>query len=64
MQRVLHRLFAEEGYGVAVAGSGRAALESFKASRPVLVVLDLSLPEISGRTVLQSASRNTGTRLR
>ncbi len=49
MQRVLQRLFADEGYAVSVAGSGRAALESFKASRPILAVLDLILPEISGR---------------
>ena len=49
MQRVLQRLFTDEGYEVVLAGTGRAALEKFKTCRPVLAVLDLILPEISGR---------------
>ncbi len=49
MQRVLRRLFAEEGYGVVLAGDGSAALEGFEHAKPVLVILDLILPEISGR---------------
>ena len=51
MQRVLQRLFADEGYRVHIAGSGRAGLASFRSERPVLVILDLLLPEISGRDV-------------
>ena len=49
MQRVLQRLFSDEGYRVQVAGSGRAGLASFRSEHPVLVILDLILPEISGR---------------
>lgn len=49
MQRVLQRLFTDEGYRVQVAGNGRAGLASFQSERPVLVILDLILPEISGR---------------
>jgi len=49
MQKVLQRLFHEEGYKVIVAGDGRTGLESFHAHAPVAVVLDLILPEISGR---------------
>ncbi len=49
MQRVLHRLFTDEGYRVVVAGSGRSGLASFRSEHPILVILDLILPEISGR---------------
>ncbi len=49
MQRVLHRLFTREAYEVAIAGDGTSALASFHATRPILVILDLVLPEISGR---------------
>jgi len=49
MQKVLQRLFHEEGYKVVVAGDGRTGLESFNTYAPAAVVLDLILPEISGR---------------
>ncbi len=49
MQRVLQRLFTDEGYRVELAGNGRAGLASFRSEHPVLVILDLILPELSGR---------------
>jgi DNA-binding response OmpR family regulator len=54
MQKVLRRMFVEENYSVIIAGDGQAGLESFRAHRPVAVVLDLILPQISGREVCQS----------
>jgi DNA-binding response OmpR family regulator len=54
MQKVLRRLFTEENYSVEIAGDGRAGLDSFRAHRPVAVVLDLILPQISGRELCQS----------
>jgi DNA-binding response OmpR family regulator len=62
MQKVLQRLFHEEGYRVIVAGDGRTGLDSFHAYAPVAVVLDLILPEISGRdlcTRLKTISSDT-----
>jgi len=62
MQKVLQRLFHEEGYKVIVAGDGRTGLESFHAHAPVAVVLDLILPEISGRDLcrrLKTVSADT-----
>lgn len=53
MQRVLQRMFAAEQYAVAKAGDGKTALELFRSRRPVAVVLDLILPEISGRELCQ-----------
>jgi DNA-binding response OmpR family regulator len=49
MQKVLQRLFREEGYRVVIAGDGQAGLESFRSNTPIAVVLDLILPELSGR---------------
>ena len=41
----------QEGYRVVTAADGRQALESFRAERPDLVLLDLMLPELSGMEV-------------
>jgi len=49
MQKVLQRLFHEEGYRVVIAGDGQIGLESFRSNTPIAVVLDLILPELSGR---------------
>jgi len=49
MQKVLQRIFREQGYGVTVCGDGQAGLDAFHANRPSAVVLDLVLPNIYGR---------------
>lgn len=49
MQKVLRRVFAAEGYETDVAATGSSALGLFSARKPSLVMLDLMLPEISGR---------------
>jgi DNA-binding response OmpR family regulator len=49
VRKVLRRLFETEGYAVELQGDGRDALESFQASAPAAVVLDLRLPRLSGR---------------
>jgi DNA-binding response OmpR family regulator len=54
MQKVLRRIFAEENYSIEVAGDGRTGLNMFRAHRPVAVVLDLILPQISGRELCQT----------
>lgn len=54
MQKVLRRTFADERYAVAVAGDGRTALNLFRSERPIAVILDLILPEISGRELCQT----------
>jgi DNA-binding response OmpR family regulator len=54
MQKVLRRIFAEERYTVVVAGDGRTGLELFRSEQPLAVVLDLILPNISGRELCQT----------
>jgi len=49
MQKVLHRIFREQGYGVTVCGDGQAGLDAFHSIGPSAVVLDLVLPNIYGR---------------
>lgn len=49
MQKVLYRLFTENGYVVSVCGDGQSGLDTFRATRPAAVVLDLMLPNIFGR---------------
>lgn len=54
MQKVVRRMFMEENYSVVVAGDGQTGLELFRAHRPAAVLLDLILPQISGRELCQS----------
>lgn len=54
MQKVLRRIFTEERYTAVIAGDGRMGLELFRSERPVGVVLDLILPNISGRELCQT----------
>ncbi|HUH64223.1 MAG TPA: response regulator transcription factor [Terracidiphilus sp.] len=53
MQRILTRVFSSENYSAVVAGDGQVALDMFVRARPHAVVLDLILPEISGRELCQ-----------
>jgi DNA-binding response OmpR family regulator len=48
VQKALKRLFETEGFAVEVRSDGRSALESFQASAPAAIVLDLRLPKLSG----------------
>src|ERR1700752_5294197 len=51
VQKALKRLFETEGYAVEIQSDGQSAIESFQASAPAAVVLDLRLPKVSGRDV-------------
>lgn len=54
MQKVLRRIFTEARYTAVVAGDGQTGLDLFHRERPLAVVLDLILPNISGRELCQS----------
>ncbi|HLV88019.1 MAG TPA: response regulator transcription factor [Candidatus Sulfotelmatobacter sp.] len=51
VQKALRRLFETEGYAVETQSDGRGALDSFRASTPSAIVLDLRLPKVSGGDV-------------
>src|SRR5688572_2596838 len=54
VQKALTRLFQSEGYSVSVAADGNLGLETFRATPPSLVVLDLRLPGSSGEDVCRA----------
>jgi DNA-binding response OmpR family regulator len=54
MQKVLKRIFTEQNSLAEIAGDGKAGLELFRKVRPLAVVLDLILPQISGRELCQT----------
>jgi DNA-binding response OmpR family regulator len=54
MQHVLQRMFSAEQYEVVKAEDGKAAQELFRKKKPIAVVLDLILPNVSGRELCQT----------
>lgn len=54
MQKVLQRVFGGEHYDVITAGDGQTGLDLFRTRHPAAVILDLILPEISGRELCQT----------
>jgi two-component system, OmpR family, alkaline phosphatase synthesis response regulator PhoP len=61
VQKALKRLFETEGYAVEVQSDGQSAIESFQASAPAAVVLDLRLPKVSGRDVCKEIKAQAPT---
>ena len=49
VQRALRRTFETAGFDVAVASDGALAMETFRATMPRIVILDLRLPGKSGQ---------------
>jgi DNA-binding response OmpR family regulator len=49
VQRALRRTFESAGFDVSVAADGAAAMETFRATMPRIVILDLRLPGKSGQ---------------
>lgn len=54
MQKVLKRIFTAENYSVEIAGDGKTGLELFSSRAPMAVLLDLILPQVSGRELCRS----------
>lgn len=54
LYKPLRHAFEAEGYSPDFASNGAAGLEAFRAAPPVLVLLDLKLPQIHGREVCRT----------
>lgn len=61
IQRAMTPLLRSRGYTVAIAGSGREALDAFERERPDLVILDLGLPDIDGSEVCRQVRERADT---
>ena len=59
LQKSLMRLFQSDGYSVEICGDGRSAMNSFRKGAPTAVILDLILPELSGKDVCREIRRET-----
>ena len=59
---VLRRTLTKEGWTVAEAANGREALDHLERGRPVLVLLDLMMPEMDGFEVLERMRRDEAWR--
>src|SRR5580765_8285260 len=53
IRSLLDTLLSRKGYDVVLADGGRKGLELFRRERPDVVVLDLKMPELDGKAVLQ-----------
>ncbi len=53
--KVLTRLLAKAGYGVATASSGPEALDALRADQPELMLTDLKMPGMDGLELLRAA---------
>ena len=58
MVDALDRALVQEGYSVASAGDGRAALDRVASSRPDAVILDVMMPHMSGLEVCRRLRAN------
>ena len=61
VQKALKRLFESEGYVVEIQGNGTAALESFMAAPPAVIILDLRLPKLSGSDLCKEVKAQAPT---
>ena len=61
--RLLADLLSDAGYRAQIAEDGLSALRVIAASPPALVVLDLTLPGMSGREVLDRVRRTDAPKI-
>jgi CheY-like chemotaxis protein len=64
IRKMLVEMLTLEGYPVEQAVNGREALEMLPRSGPRVVLLDLLMPEVSGRGVLETLAANPSERAR
>ncbi len=54
MRMMIRDILAREGYAIQEAVNGRDALEKYRESRPDLVTLDITMPEMDGIEALRA----------
>jgi len=61
VQRALRRTFESAGFEVSIASDGTTAMETFRATLPRVVILDLRLPGKSGQDVCREIKQESST---
>src|SRR5215467_7695183 len=61
VQKALRRLFETEGFQIEISSDGKSALEAFRRAAPAAIVLDLRLPQMSGRDVCREIKQQAPT---
>jgi DNA-binding response OmpR family regulator len=61
VQRALRRTFETAGFDVAIASDGTMAMETFRATMPRIVILDLRLPGKSGQDICREIKQECST---
>ena len=62
LRETVQMLLEAQGFSVAAAADGRAALEHLRTgARPVLILLDLMMPDMNGWQFLEHMRRDPGT---
>lgn len=59
---LMERMLNSSGYAVATANNGREGLRLAREAKPVAIVLDINMPEMSGWDVLETLSSDPETR--
>jgi CheY-like chemotaxis protein len=60
LRQTLQLLLADQGYGVTAVANGQAGLDQLrKGPRPILILLDLMMPEMNGWEFLEYASADS-----
>jgi len=54
MRMMIRDILAREGYVIQEAVNGRDAIEKYRETRPDLVTLDITMPEVDGIEALQA----------
>jgi DNA-binding response OmpR family regulator len=57
IQKSLKTLFESEGFAFESASDGLAGLKAFEASPPAVVILDLKMPQMTGRDVCRAVKK-------
>jgi DNA-binding response OmpR family regulator len=52
--RVMVDCLKNAGYGAQIASQGKSALEMIRSDRPLLIILDWRLPDLSGLAILRT----------
>ena len=61
VRKLLGEALGKEGYRVELAGSGREAIQKITTYTPLLILLDMRMPHLSGLETLQEIRQVCGT---